>query len=1164
MKNIVARSELFLTGLLTFAIIFSHAIFPFVGKIAAQANKNAVAEKETNLVSHLAAIEKQIEKRRVETGVPGLSLAIIKDDSVIFEKGFGLRDVENNLPATPETIFAAGSTTKAFTAMLAAIAADEDKLSLEDSPKKYLPYFKLRDKEADEKITIRDLLTHRSGLNRTDLAMLSPVFSREEIIRVASDAKPTAPFRAKWQYQNVMYAAAGEATARAFDSSWEKLLREKILKPLGMKESNVSVKEMQASENCAVGYSYDWDTKKLSRKRLIDLKSPAPAGALNSNAREMIRWVRLMVNRGKIGGKELVSEKNFAELVKPQIPIAPGMSYGLGWFIGDWKGKKTVYHGGNIDGFHSMVAFIPEENIGFVLLSNVSYTPLADEAREIIWSNLLEKKSQTPVTENKIQQTSDSKNSPSLADLQREVGRYHFAQADAVFEIALKDGKLHLIAPGQPVLALEHLEGRQYRLAPPAPDGIFLTFRAESGEKASEILFEQPQGKVVLKRIADEEKPPVEIEELMANIIKAAGGEENLRKHDTLVMKSLTVFENEGVTADSISYSKAPNKRSERHKLIALGKNFGEIFDYFDGTRGGTVISFGTPEEKTGKALAAMRLNADFYQPLNWRKNYPQIEFTRTAKIGEEEVYVIKKTPAEGYPVTEYISAKTFLVLRQDTEIPYAANLTIPQTTQFSDYREVDGVMIPFKYTTKNPITGEVVTTVKEVRFDVEISDAVFSLEKSNSKNSQTVNTIGSKLKTQSEQLSKTDDANPFSVYNENLKKGNYLTPLIELQNEEYMQSKFGAVVPDLLAYLHSFTGEYSKAYEFLDKGRNLDSPAYKQLEKSPIDEYEPKNAVDAIAKLAENQQVIMINEEHDTPLHRAFTMRLLPVLYEKGFRYFAAETFNEADKELNLRGFPVMKTGEYSKDPVFGNMIRTAAKLGYKLVPYEQAMKDLADCKPEPDNPMSCQNEREKAQAQNLYERILKNDPKAKVLVHVGRGHNQQINLGKWALMGWHFKEITGITPLSVNQMLSERSAPKYEMGLYRYVAGKWDFDEPTVFQNRNGKYFDTIGFNLAVFHPRSRYENGRPTWLKTYGREAVDIFKTDKKLKKIILKSELPLLIQAYFANEPEDAIPVDQIILQDKKQVPFLILPKEIFRLRVTAADGKIIRQQSFAVK
>ena len=181
------------------ALVLSLALSLAVVPIALVAQQ-ATTATATDYTGALAAIEKTLEEKRKELGIPGMSLAIVKDDKVIYLKGLGVKDFERNIPVTPDTRFAIGSSTKAFTAMLAVISADEGKLSLDDSPKKFLPYFTLRDQEAAAKVTMRDLLSHRSGLNRTDLAMVTGVLNREELIKVAGMAKPTAKLGEKFQY----------------------------------------------------------------------------------------------------------------------------------------------------------------------------------------------------------------------------------------------------------------------------------------------------------------------------------------------------------------------------------------------------------------------------------------------------------------------------------------------------------------------------------------------------------------------------------------------------------------------------------------------------------------------------------------------------------------------------------------------------------------------------------------------------------------------------------------------------------------------------------------------------------------------------------------------------------------------------------------------------
>ena len=198
--------SVFLTLCVLFSLFLTSLPQLAIGQTAASAPQSDEA-------AALAKIEKAINERREALGIPGAALAIVKDGKIIFAKGLGYKDLEKKIPATADTQFAIGSATKAFTALSILIAQDQGKLSLDDSPKKYLPYFQINDPETDKKIVIRDLLDHSSGLTRTDLAMLAGGLTRKELIEVAGLAKPTAKLHEKFQYQNIMFAAAGEITA---------------------------------------------------------------------------------------------------------------------------------------------------------------------------------------------------------------------------------------------------------------------------------------------------------------------------------------------------------------------------------------------------------------------------------------------------------------------------------------------------------------------------------------------------------------------------------------------------------------------------------------------------------------------------------------------------------------------------------------------------------------------------------------------------------------------------------------------------------------------------------------------------------------------------------------------------------------------------------------
>ena len=694
--------------------------------VAQQAPRPTVTATATDYSAPLAAIEKTLDDKRKELGIPGISLAIVKDDKVIYLKGLGVKDFEHNIPVTPDTRFAIGSASKAFTAMLAVISADEGKLTLDDSPKKFLPYFTLRDEEAAAKITLRDLLSHRSGLNRTDLAMVTGVLNREELIKVAGMAKPTAKLGEKFQYQNVMYAAAGEAVAKAQNSTWDDLIARKIFKPLGMTNSDTSAEAMQKSRDYSYGYDYNASTKVTRRLPQRAIPAAAPAGAINSSARDMAQWVRLMLGNGVFNGRRLVSEKGFDELVRKQINIGGTVDYGLGWFLRQWNGHKVVEHGGNIDGFSSQVAFMPDQKLGFVLLTNVTASSLGAVAMNTIWKNLVA----TPTTE------TEAKATEPPADPKQEVGKYMLAAAGVSFDVSWKDDKLVLTVPGQPPYPLQNISGRRYKLAEPAPPGFFATFRPIKDKATeTELFLEQPQGNVVLAKVTAATSSPaaaetstlISVDDLLGKMIAAYGGEANLRKHKTSFTNVDVDLENQGVQAKGLISAKAPNLTASDLTFMALGKKIGSIVSYFDGNNGGEVISFAPEETYSGKRLEDIKAGSDFYEVLNWKQNYKTITVKRMGKVGDEDAYIVEKQPEKGTKVTDYISTKSFLVLKRDSVVvSETSGIELPQTQWFLDYRNVDGVMIPFKVLSNNIANGDIVMRVTDVKFDVDIPDSVF------------------------------------------------------------------------------------------------------------------------------------------------------------------------------------------------------------------------------------------------------------------------------------------------------------------------------------------------------------------------------------------------------------------------------------------------------
>lgn len=474
----------FLHVLCTAALLFSLVGISLPQLGYAQTTSAVKSDRSVELSDRLSKIDEKVEARRKELGIPGMSLAIVKDGKVVHSKGYGYKNFEKQIPVTPDTQFAIGSATKAFTGLSVLISQDQAKLSLGDSPKKILPYFKINDAEIDKKITIRDLLIHSSGLNRTDLAWITGKLTREEVIKVAGEAKPTAKLGEKFQYQNVMFAAAGEIVSKVQKKSFENFISEDIFKPLEMNNSTVSISDMKKAKDFSFGYEYNFDTKATKLLPTREIVTMSPAGSINSSSNDMAKWLQFILNRGEARGKKIVSENGFEEWIKPLMKVAGNVSYGLGWFVQDWKGKKVVQHGGNIDGFNSMVALLPEENLGFVMLTNVSASSLGNELLSIVWEGML-----SDVKE-------ESKTAISMQG-KKEIGKYKFVQAGFDLDVSEEDGKLVAKVPGQPTYILELVEGRKYRLSN-APSGFFITF------KESSAYLEQPQGNFDLPKIGAE------------------------------------------------------------------------------------------------------------------------------------------------------------------------------------------------------------------------------------------------------------------------------------------------------------------------------------------------------------------------------------------------------------------------------------------------------------------------------------------------------------------------------------------------------------------------------------------------------------------------------------------------------------------------------------
>lgn len=315
-------------------------------------------------------IAQLIDRERQRFEVPGVAVAVVHDGAVKLAQGFGQRDIEADLPVTDRTLFAIASCTKAFTTTLMAMLVRDGLVEWDKPVREYLPYFRLHDPVASDLATIRDLLSHRTGLPRHDMVWYgNPGLDRRELVAQRLRHLPLSKgIREAYQYNNLMYLTAGLLAGEVLGSTWEDAIRTKLLEPLGMSSSCLSPAEASATQDWTRAYHRRAGaTSEVARK---DFPVCNPAGSIYSCAADMARWLSFCLDEST---REIVRET-----WKPVIPVddeSPWpesfpVGYAMGWMVESYRGHRVLRHGGGIDGFSSHVAIIPEQRIGVAVLAN--------------------------------------------------------------------------------------------------------------------------------------------------------------------------------------------------------------------------------------------------------------------------------------------------------------------------------------------------------------------------------------------------------------------------------------------------------------------------------------------------------------------------------------------------------------------------------------------------------------------------------------------------------------------------------------------------------------------------------------------------------------------------------------------------------------------------
>lgn len=350
--------------------------------------------------SKLAKIDSRIQALMDHVKCPGVSIAVVQKNRVVYTKGFGYRNVESKAPVTANTLFAIGSCTKSFTATLIGQLEGKELLDLDASPRDYLPNLEFYNNEMNEMITVRDMLCHRTGLPRHDLSWyFFPSDSRDSLVKRIQYHEPVNPVRRRYQYNNFMYMTAGVITEELTQKSWEENIREQVFSPLEMNRSNLSIAELNESDNVAIGYHRNKDSE-IEKLDYHPIRGMAPAGAINSSANDMANYLMAWINDGVYKEQEVIPSNFVFQAISAQVNEGSGFpgkkhpdvhsgGYGFGWSLSSYRGHYRVEHGGNIDGFTASICFFPTDSIGIVVLANQNFSGVPSIVRNILADEVL-------------------------------------------------------------------------------------------------------------------------------------------------------------------------------------------------------------------------------------------------------------------------------------------------------------------------------------------------------------------------------------------------------------------------------------------------------------------------------------------------------------------------------------------------------------------------------------------------------------------------------------------------------------------------------------------------------------------------------------------------------------------------------------------------------
>lgn len=514
--------------------------------------QNRTAQEAVDQPDPLPGLDADIRQLMAELQVPGLAIAVVKDDEVVVLKGYGVRELGKDARVDEHTVFRLGSTTKAFTAAAVGLLVDEGKLSWDDPVIQHLPWFRLPDPWVTAQATIRDLLSHRLvgdvGSGIRFLERLTSI-EREDVLKRLGDLEPgPGRFRSRYQYCNACYSLAGEVVGAVSGTSWEDFVGDRLMVPLGMNSASTRVHDLWEAEDVAPCYTCDLPGRTIGFEdarvpnvamphvspgfsddglRVIpwrDITMYAPAGSISASATDVAKWLRLQLGGGVYEGERILSASVVEEMHTGQVImpapwyddlLGPGFghfwTYGLGWFVADYQGRRTSCHSGGGVGFSSFIALVPDENLGVAVVMNSSdsaldavlvfrvlnaYLGIPKREWKIDRGGLREWRQ---ARERKLQAERVHGTAPSLP-IESYVGEY-WHPAVGTLMLREEEGALVLRFPGDFIGDVEHWHHEVYRMTGRGPERwqLFMTFAISEAGQVQEFRMRE----LVFRRLRD-------------------------------------------------------------------------------------------------------------------------------------------------------------------------------------------------------------------------------------------------------------------------------------------------------------------------------------------------------------------------------------------------------------------------------------------------------------------------------------------------------------------------------------------------------------------------------------------------------------------------------------------------------------------------------------